>query len=163
MKDLEVLIDKAKYREAAKKLDNALSKSKDSNLYYLRAVVSYKLKNYFYALEMLEHALFIRKDPEYLKLKAMVFIETSDFQKATEILNSIIPKKRDCETYFLLAVCFIFLNNPKSKEYLQLAYLTDKTKTKSLITDFYNGFFKNNRFLDDREKKLIEQKISAIN
>ncbi len=162
MPDFEALIGKGKYSEAAKLLDAALAKRENDRLYYLRAIVSYKLKNYEYAHEMLEHALFIKKEPDYLKLRALILMEMLEFAEALESLTQVLVHRKDAESYFLSSMCLMFLDDPKSREYLQLAYLADPAKTKALIREFYFSFFKNNRFLGAKEKKALEAKIEAI-
>lgn len=162
MPDFELLIKKGKYAEAAKALDSELAKKEDARLYYLRAIVSYKLKNYEYADEMLEHALFMKKEPEYLKLRALVLMETLEFEDALGVLKKLLERKKDAEAYFLAAVCLIFLGDQKSRDYMQLAYLADRGKTKALINEFYSNFFKGNRFISEKERKALEEKIKKI-
>lgn len=162
MPDFEAMISKGEYAEAARLLDQDLAKKEGDRLYYLRAVVSYKLKNYDYAHEMLEHALFMKKDPQYLKFKALVLMETLDFADALETLKEALHLTRDAEAYFLASVCLMFMDSPKSREYLQLAYLADRAKTKSLIRHFYEIFFRSNQFVSMKEKKALEAKIALI-
>lgn len=162
MPDFEAMINKEEYAEAARLLDQDLAKKEDDRLYYLRAIVSYKLKNYDYAHEMLEHALFMKREPDYLKLKALALMETLEFADAFEVLKEVLAHKKDAEAYFLASVCLMFLDSPKSREYLQLAYLADRAKTKSLIRHFYEIFFRSSRFVSMKEKKALETKIAAI-
>jgi tetratricopeptide (TPR) repeat protein len=162
MPDYEAMIEKGKYREAAKLIDAELGKKESDRLYYLRAIVSYRLKNYEYAREMLEHALYLKKSPDYLKLKALISMETLEFAEALELLKQVLEQRKDAESYFLSSMCLMFLDDPKSREYLQLAYLADPGKTKALIKEFYSQFFRNNRHLSEKEKKALEAKIAAI-
>lgn len=162
MPDLETLIGKGNYSEAARLIDAELSKKESDRLYYLRSIVSYKLKNYEYAHEMLEHALYMKREPDYLKLKALIHMETLEFGDAFEALKEVLEQKKDAEAYFLSAICLMFLDNPRSKDYLQLAYLSDKSKTKALIREFYSNFFKPSRFVSEKDKSALEAKIAAI-
>ncbi len=162
MTDYEALISKGKYADAAKALDSELAGKESDRLYYLRALVSYKLKNYEYAHEMLEHALFMKKDAEYLKLKALILMETLEFADAFGVLKEALSRKKDAEAYFLSAICLMFLDDERSRDYLQLAYISDKAKTKALVQEFYKVFFKNNRFVGEKEKRALEEKISLI-
>ncbi|MDD5337407.1 MAG: hypothetical protein PHS02_02890 [Candidatus ainarchaeum sp.] len=162
MPDFEMLIRKGKYREAAKALDAEMAKKESDRLYYLRAIVSYKLKNYEYAMEMVEHALFLKKEPDYLKLKGLMLMETLDFGAAFEAFSQVIKMRKDAEAYFLSSVCLMFLDDARSKDYLQLAYLSDRARTKSLINEFYTDFFKNNRFIGEKEKRALEEKIKKV-
>lgn len=157
-----MLISKGQYSQAAKALDNAMAEKEEPHLYYLRAVVSYRLKNYEYAHEMVEHALFMKKEPDYMKLKALMLMETLDFEDALNILEKVVSIRNDAEAYFLGAVCMMFMDNPKSRDYLQLAYLADKKRTKEMIKEFYNKFFKNNKFLSENEKKGLAKKVLEI-
>lgn len=169
MVDFEILINNGKYSEAAKMLDEEIAKKKSDKLYYLRSIVSYKLKNYEYAREMLEHAIFMKKDPNYLKLKVLMLMETFEFAEAFETLKEVLVLKKDAETFFLSAICLMFLDDEqnseceqKSKEYLRSAYIMDRIKTKELIKKFYFNFFKNNRFINENDKKALEEKINQI-
>ncbi|MFA5077304.1 MAG: hypothetical protein WC488_02665, partial [Candidatus Micrarchaeia archaeon] len=90
MPDFELMIRNGKYREAAKALDAEMAKKEGDRLYYLRAIVSYKLKNYEYAMELVEHALFLKKEPDYLKLKGLMLMETLDFGAAFEMFSEVI-------------------------------------------------------------------------
>ncbi len=162
MDRIDGLIRDEKYEEAAKAIDAELAKKEDARLYYLRAMVSHRLKNYEYAHEMLEHALYIRKDADYFKLKGVMLFEQLEFEESFEALKETLDRRKDAEAYFLSAICLMFLDDPKSKDYLQLAYLSDKAKTKVLISTFYDSFFRNNMFLGEKDKKALAAKIAAI-
>ena len=162
MESFELLISKGKYKEAAKALDAEIPKKEDPRMYYLRAIVSGKLGNYYYAHEMLEHALFLKRDPEYLKFKGMMLMETLDFSDAFEAFSEAISTRNDAEAYFLSAICLMFLNSPKSREYLQLAYLSDRKRAKELAKEFYERFFRKNRFVSEKDRKGLEAQIAAI-
>ncbi len=154
MPDLEALVSKGNYQEAAKAIDAELAKKDDAHLYYLR--------NYEYAHEMLEHAIFVKKEPDCLKLKALILMETAEFADAFEVLKALLSRKKDAEAYFLSAMCLMLLDDMRSREYLQMAYLADKGRTKALIREFYNSFFKDNRFISEKERKALEDRIGAI-
>lgn len=162
MLEAETLILDGKYLEAAKFLDAEIAKKEDARPLYLRAIVSYRMKNYEYALEVLEHALFLKKQPDYLKLKAIIRMEMLDFPDAIDALEQSLSIKKDAETYFFLSICHMLLGNPKSREFLKLAYSLDKARTKSLINDFYDMFFRNNRFVSETDRKALEARITAI-
>ncbi len=162
MPDYEKLIDDGRYMEAARLIDAELAKKEGDRLYYLRAIVSYKLRNYEYAHEMLEHALYMKKDPDYLKLKALILMETLDFGAAFEELKMVLEQRKDAECYFLSSMCLMFMDSPKSREYLQLAYLANPAKTKALVREFYTQFFSNNRNISGKERKALEARIAAI-
>ena len=162
MPDFELMIRNGKYREAAKALDAEMAKKEGDRLYYLRAIVSYKLKNYEYAMELVEHALFLKKEPDYLKLKGLMLMETLDFGAAFEMFSEVIQTRKDAEAYFLSSVCLMIMDDARSKDYLQLAYLSDRAKTKSMLNDFYADFFRNNRFIGEKEKRALEEKIRKV-
>ncbi len=162
MPDYPALIAQGKYEEAAKSLDSALGKSEDPQLYYYRALVSHKLRNYEYAYEMLEHALLMRKDPDYLKLKGIMLLENFAFPEALTYLQASLELRKDAECFFLAAVCLMFMDDWRSKEYLARAYNQDKARTKLLVSGFYDKFFRNNRFIGERERRALEERIAAM-
>ncbi|MEW6528415.1 MAG: hypothetical protein AB1391_00855 [Candidatus Micrarchaeota archaeon] len=170
MIDIETLINNGKYSEAAKILDENIAKNNNDRFYYLRSIVSYKLKNYEYACEMLEHALSLKKDSEYLKFYALIKMEILEFADALETLNNVLMlKKNDAEAYFLSAICLMFLDDKQNQEckkkyneYMKLAYINDPKKTKIMIKEFYLNFFKDNIFLSENDRKALEEKIKRI-
>ncbi len=162
MADYENLLARGKYAEAGKLMDAELGKGGNDRLFYLRAVVSYKLRSYDHALEMLERALMSKRDPDYLKVKALVLMETLDYKSAFECLEESLKLKDDAESHFLAFMCLMFLDDPGSRKHLRLAYSLDKAKTSSLLKDFYSAFFKNNAFLSESEKKALEAKLGLI-
>ncbi|MGB9719031.1 MAG: tetratricopeptide repeat protein [Candidatus Anstonellales archaeon] len=156
------LVEKKKYGEAATLLDEVLIKQKTPELYYLRGIISMRLKNYDYAIECLEKAMADGGDKkEIFRAMASAYIEQGKFLQAKEHLEQI--DKKDVDAYFLLAISSIFLNDPISaKEYMNLAYLKDRERTKELLEHFYSIFIRPNPELTEKEKEFLWEKIRSI-
>lgn len=156
------LVEKKKYEEAATLLDKILPKQKTPELYYLRGIISMRLKNYDYAIECLERAMVEGGDKkEILRAMASAYIEQGKFLQAKEHLEQI--DKKDVDAYFLLAISSIFLNDPISaKEYMNLAYLRNRERTKELLEHFYSVFIRPNPELGEKEKEFLWKKIESI-
>ncbi len=158
------LLNAERFKEAATALNTLIGKNKDNDeLWYLRGLVSLKLKNYDNAHEYFEHALWINQKPAYYKIKGMAHMEMYEFEQALEQLEKAAElDKKDVSTFFYIAICYMFLNNQLGKEYLQRAYVLDKKKTKSLIKNFYSIFFKEEKLLNSKIKRALESKIESI-
>ena len=164
IEEVKKLIVKHDYIGAARLLDRLLGKDRDSDaLWYLRGLVSLRLKHYDAAAEALEHALWIRKRPEYWRMKGFAHMEACEFEYAIKSFSHALRMEgNDATTCALIAFCYMFLNNPNSKHYLQRAYLLDKKKTKGLLLEFYDIFFKPDHRLSDKAKSLLQKKLEGI-
>jgi tetratricopeptide (TPR) repeat protein len=164
IEDAKALIARSKFAEAGRVLDSLLAKdSENDELWYLRAVVSLKMKNYDSAHESLERASFIKRKAEYFKLKGVAYLQVYQLPDAiTEFEKAIRMNKRDASTYFYLALCFMFLNDPRSRIMLQNAYLLDNKRTKELLKSFYEVFFKKDVTIDWKSKENLEAQMESI-
>ncbi|MEK6982186.1 MAG: tetratricopeptide repeat protein [Candidatus Micrarchaeota archaeon] len=158
------LILSKNYPEALKLLNKEVSQdSENSDAWYYKAILSLRLKNYDNAHEFLERAAMIKSKPEYYKLMGVAHMEIYEIEDALiDFQKAINLDKKDFAIYFFVAICYLFINDPRSKGYIQAAYLLDKKKTKELAKSFYNAFFKNSSFLDNPIKKEVEQVIENI-
>lgn len=155
------LLNSEKFKDAAAALDTLLGRNRNNGeLWYLRSLVSLKLKNYENAHECLERALWISKRAEYYKINGMAYMETYEFELAIEQFeNAALLNKKDAGVFFYIAICHLFLNNPLGREYLEKAYILNKKKTGELIIKFYSMFFRGNAMLNQRIKKELEINI----
>lgn len=158
------LVSEGRLREAGTLLDEELSKSPNNDdLWYMRGIISLKLSNYENAHECFEHALSLKKTARYYKVIGMAHLEMFEIEDAVEAFSHAIElDKKDPETYFFIALCLIFLDDPRSKEYMEKAYLRDKKKTKALLKGFYESFFARDPQLKTKIKKEIEARINSI-
>lgn len=156
------LVEKKRYEEAAILLDEVLAKQKAPELYYLRGIISIRLKNYEYAIECLERAMADGGDKkEILRAMASAYMEQGKFLQAKEHLEEM--DKKDVDAYFLLSISSIFLNDPiTAKEYMNLAYLKDRERTKELLEHFYHVFIRPNPELTEKEKEFLWNKIKSV-
>ncbi|HLD59592.1 MAG TPA: hypothetical protein VI912_01250 [Candidatus Bilamarchaeaceae archaeon] len=153
------LLKNRNYLEAAELIENSLKKNENDELWYLRGIISLKLKSYDYAHECFETAYWINKKPEYLKTDGMAYMEMLEVEEAIEKFKEANEIKEDAEHYFFIAVCYMFLNDDKSKEFLKKAYEMNKDKTVRLLKDFFNSFFRDNPEVGQKTKEMIEEKI----
>ena len=156
------LLNSGKFRETGALLNMLLGKDKNNDeLWYLRGLVSLKLKNYETAQEYFERALWIKKRAEYYQIKGMAHMEMYEFEEAIDQFEKAAHiDEKNPSTFFYIALCYMFLNNPVGKEYMEKAYSISKKKTKELVKNFYSVFFKEE--LTDGTKKDLESKIENI-
>ena len=158
------LLGSSKLKEAGKAIDSLLGKDKNNDeLWYLRGIVSLRLKNYDNAHECFEQATWINKKSLYFKMMGLAHMEMYEFDDAVEDFEHALSlQKKDASLNFYLSVCYLFLNDLRGKKQLQVAYSIDKKKTKRLAEDFYTIFFKSERTLNEKIKQEIERTISSI-
>lgn len=145
-------------------LDSSISKTPENDdLWYLRAIVSLKLNNYDNAHECLEQAVSLKTKADYFKLIGMAHLEMFEVDHAMEaFMRAIELDKKDAENYLYSAICLMLLDDPKSKEFVEKAYMRDKTKTKKMLKEFYASFLASDLSLSQGIKKEIEKKIESI-
>ncbi len=158
------LLENSHYNSAGALLDRLLRKEKEnSELWYLRGLVSMRLKNYDAAHECFNRALFISRKPHYHKIKAMSHLEVFQVESALEHFlasHSLSPK--DATVCFFIFVCYLLLDNPKAKDYVEKAYLLDRKKTKLLLQSFYSVFLKSDKSINPKLLKDLETRMSRI-
>lgn len=151
-------------RDAAKLLDRIIGKNKeDDYAWYLRGLVSLKLNNHDYAHECFEHAMANKKKAEYFKGDGIAHMEMLELKPAINSFERAAQVDvRDAENYFYIAACYILLDNPTSKEYMQKAYLRDKKKTKEMLIEFYKHVYRNGQNVGKKTHEKIVEKIESI-
>ncbi|MBI2079389.1 hypothetical protein HYT84_01380 [Candidatus Micrarchaeota archaeon] len=165
LESIRKLILNNKLKEAGSTLDGILKLNKnDDEAWYLRGVVSLKLNNHDYAQECFEHAIANKEKPEYYKISGMAHLEVfeledaaNEFQKATEL------DKKDPDNYFFIAVCYILMDNPLARNFIEKAYLRDKKKTKELLLKFYSNFIEKDHTIPKKMKIEIFDKLNKMN
>ena len=163
LKNAKNLIASGKYREAGKILDRMLMEKESDELWYLRGLVSLKLKNYDAALESFERALYIKKKGLYFKMKGVARMERFELEQAIEDFGEALKMDSDdLLSNFYIAVCYMFLDNPKSSAYLKRAFIIDKERTKNILKDFYIMFFRQDPLLSKAIKEDIARRIDRI-
>ncbi len=161
--DIRLLLAKKEYKTAGKLIDSLLCKNKESHyLWYLRGAASLGAKNYDSALEDFERALSIKKEFEYLRATGITYFEKLDFEAALEEFENALKIKKDSEIYFYMSICCMFLEDPRSKDFMETAYFNNKKKTKNLLASFYNSVLKDSWELNDLQKKELKKIIEKI-
>lgn len=158
------LISSGKYKEAGKILDNVLAKNKeDDDVWYLRGIVSLKLRSYEYAHECFEHALWIAKRAKYYKIVGMAHIELFEINAAIENFERALRlDKKDPELYFFIAVCFLLTGDPGTEHYLKTAWKLNKRRTKELLKNFYDTLIRPDYATNQRVKEEIEKELERL-
>lgn len=163
LKEAKNLIANGKLREASKLLDRMLMETESDEIWYLRGLVSLKLKNYDAALESFERALYIKKKALYFRMKGVARMERFELDHAIRDFGEAIKMDPDdLLSNFYVAVCYMFLDNPKSSAFLKRAYALDRDKTKNLLKDFYIMFFKQDPLLSKAIKDDLARRIDRI-
>lgn len=161
--EIKELIKSREYLTAGKILDLEISKNKNNpNLWYLRGIVSLKSKNYPHSLECFDRALQLKKDFEYFRIKGMTYLEMFEFEEALIEFENALKLRKDSEVYFYISLCYMFLDDPRAREYMETAYLRDKEKTKKLLLSFYSGVFENSWELNEKQKKELKELLDSL-
>lgn len=164
MEEAQRLIKQKRYKKAAKLLDRMLAKDKENaDLWFLRGVVSLKLRSYDAAQEHLERALTIEKKPRYHRLKGMAHFEIFELEDAIkDFRNAIELDEKDATSNFFLSLAYMFANDSQSETYLKRAKEINCRKTKQLLRNFYDIFIKDDPSVSDAQKRKMEERISSI-
>lgn len=168
MRELEnakAMLEKRNYSTAGKLLDSLLSKDRDNpELWYLRGLVSLKLKNYAAAHECFERAIFINRKPQYYKVKGMSHLEMFEVDLALDhFLYALKLDPKDPILNFFVFICYVLSGDPRAKQYVERAYLLDKKKTKALLKSFYELFLSVDKSVNPKLLKELESRINRIN
>lgn len=158
------LLTKQEYTEARNLLEDLLEHDKENDeLWYLRGVLSLKLKNYGRAQEFLDRALFIKRKPEYHKMKGMGYFEVYELENAIGSFKEALElEANDAVSHFFLAICYMLKDDPKAVEHIRMAREADPKKTRQLLSNFYSLFIEKDRRISDEQKKSISEKIKAL-
>lgn len=158
------LLTQQKYKEAAEALDRMTPNNKNKDeFWYLRGVVSLKLRNYDAAQEYFERAVLLDKKSKYYQIKGMAHFEVFEIEEAIEsFLKALALEPNNATTHFFLSICYLFLDDPRSDFYIRKARKIDTKKTKQLLLNFYSLFLKNDPHMSAAQKAKIEEKIRKI-
>ncbi len=160
---VKALIAAEKYREAGRALDRLLMERDDDELWYLRGLVSLKLKSYDEALECFERALALKKAPLYYRMKGVARLERFELERALDDFGAALRMdSSDLLSNFYVAVCYMFLDDPRSAVFLKRAFALDKERTRSMLKNFYVMFFKKDPLLSKALKEDLERRIDRI-
>ncbi len=158
------LLAQQKYREAARVLDGLLSSDNENGeLWYLRAAVSLKMKNYAAVQEYLERALFTGKKVKYYQMKGMAHFEIFELEPAIESFQEALAlEPADVTSNFFIAICYMLLDDPRSADYIKRARKINSKKTRQLLLNFYTLFLKDDPYISDALKKRIMKRIKTL-
>jgi tetratricopeptide (TPR) repeat protein len=158
------LLRELKFKEAAAVLDRLiLTDSGNDELWYLRGVISLKMRNYDAAQDCFERALLLGRQSRYYQIKGMAHFELFEIEKAVEAFNEALEiEPDDPTTNFFLAICYLFLDDPRSDSHIKKARNLDGKKTKQLLLNFYSLFLKEDPRITPAQKKKIEERMRGV-
>jgi tetratricopeptide (TPR) repeat protein len=157
------LLSQQKYREAADILDRMLlSDGESDELWYLRGMVSLKMKNYDAAQECFERALVLGRKSRYYQIKGMAHFELFEMEEAAGAFRDALALEDGPTSNFFLAMCYMFLDDPRSDEHMRRAYQLDKRKSSQLLLNFYTIFLKDDPRVPPQVRKRIEDRIKSL-
>ncbi len=153
-----------KYRDAGVLLDSLLRKEKKNDeIWYLRGILSLKLKNYEHAHECFEQALWLNKKTEYYKIRGMAHMENFEIDAALVLFeNALKLNKNDASLYFFIAVCYLLIGDPRSEDYFKVAWKLNKKITRELIKNFYDTIIKPDFSINKKLKEEIEKELEKL-
>jgi tetratricopeptide (TPR) repeat protein len=158
------LLRELKFKEAAATLDRLLLSEPDNDeLWYLRGVISLKMRNYDAAQDCFERALLLGRQSRYYQIKGMAHFELFEIEKAAEAFNEALQiEPDDPTTNFFLALCYLFLDDPRSDAHIRKARELDGKKTRQLLLNFYSLFLKEDPRISDAQRKKIEERMKGM-
>jgi tetratricopeptide (TPR) repeat protein len=158
------LLRELKFKEAAAVLDRLiLADSGNDELWYLRGVISLKMRSYDAAQDCFERALLLGRQSRYYQIKGMAHFELFEIEKAVEAFNEALDiEPDDPTTNFFLAICYLFLDDPRSDSHIKKARNLDGKKTKQLLLNFYSLFLKEDPRITPAQKKKIEERLRGV-
>lgn len=163
IKQAENLLIEKKYNEASQMLQKILSNGGNERAYFLKGIISLKLKNYKIAQEYFLRAIEIKPKPEYHHMKAISHFEIFEMEEAErEFLQVLEKNNKDAEAHFFLALSYMFMDDPRGEEYLKNALQIDSKKTKSLLKNFHLAFISKDQNASDALKRKILERIKNL-
>ena len=146
-------------RDAARK---KLSKNRDDpEGWFLLGMVSQHKGSHEYALECFERALYLKKTGKYHKAKGIAHMSSFEFERAVKDLKKALVLSNDAETHFMLAVALMFINDSAYTEHMKAAYTLDSKKTKTLLQNFFDAFFRDDPSIPAKEKEAVLRKLQS--
>lgn len=160
----KALLAQHKYKDAAAEIDRILqSQAGNGELWYLRGIVSLKMRNYDAAQECFERALLLGKKSRYFQIKGMAHFELFELEEAVSAFKDALEiEPDDATTNFFLAMCYLFMDDARSDALVKKAYSLDARKTRQLLLNFYALFLKADPRVGEVQKKRIEERIRAM-
>jgi tetratricopeptide (TPR) repeat protein len=161
---VRTLLAQQRYRDAGRMLDAMLARNRDNDeLWYLRGIVSLKLKSYDSAQEYFERALFISRKAGYLRTKGMAHFEIFELDEAMEaFLSALAINPKDVESEFFAAICYMMMDDPRSAQHLAKAQALDPRRTGQLLSNFYSFFIEKDPRIGEGRKKALVQRIKSL-
>lgn len=158
------LIAAGKLKEAGAVLDEMLSgQPENDGLWYLRGIVSLKLRNYNGAQEAFNRAVLLRRRGEYLRMIGVAHMELFELEDAVEAFGAAVEKdESDVLSLFFLSVCHMFFDSPLSVEYIRRAYEVDRKRTRQLLNNFYSSFFGGRGSLDQKTRERLLESLGNL-
>lgn len=161
---VRTLLAQQRYKDAGRLLDDMLRQDGGSDeLWYLRGVVSLKLRGYDSAQECFERALFIRKKAGDYRMKGMAHFEIFELEEAMEaFLSALAMDPKDVESEFFAAICCMLMDDPRSALHLERAGKLDARRTAQLLSNFYSFFIEKDPRAGEAQKRAVSQRLRSM-
>ena len=154
------LIAQGHYREAKDIIEQLIRQKEDDELYYLRGIISLKMKNHDSAQEYFERAIAMENRAIYHRTSGMAYFEIFDIENAvSSFKDALALDPQDHTANFFLALSYMLVDDPTSTDYLKRAYAINPRKTQQLLYRFYELFIKKDPAISDAQKKKIMESI----
>jgi len=162
--EAKALLGAQKYQKAAEVLDRLLMANPDKDeLWYMRGIVSLKMRSYDAAQDCFERALMLGPKSKYYQIKGMAHFELFEMDDAVEAFGEALKiEPEDPTTNFFLAMCYLFLDDPKADIHIKKAHSQDGKKTKQLLLNFYTLFLKDDPRINGVQRKRIEERLKGL-
>ena len=159
------LLDADQYDKVVKCCDEYLKmKPKSGPAWHLKGLAYQKKGDTAKAYESFEKAAEIdRTEPANYYAIGMLLYNEGKFENALhtfQICNVLVPR---IEHYFMIAVSCIMLNRQEDAEVaLRTAITLDKKKTVSVMEQFFNKNYKNDKTTSEEEKVALKAVIDKL-
>lgn len=164
LEEAKALLGSQRYREAAQALDRLLmAHPGNDELWYMRGVVSLKMRSYDAAQDCFSRALMLGRRSRYYQIKGMAHFELFEMEDAVEAFReALYMEPDDPTTNFFLALCYLFLDDPRADEHIRKAHAQDGRKTRQLLMNFYTLFLKGDPRINEMQKKRIDDRLREL-
>ncbi len=161
MDELLALLSKGKAGEVRRIAKERLAKDKgDAEAWFMLGMAAKHEGDSMRAMECYTRALYSKVSQKYLKAIAHLHMERFEFEAAANHLHRALGLKKDADVNFMLGVCYLFLDSPKARLHIREAWRIDPERTRKLLREFYNDFFRDDEGIPEEEKKAILERLS---
>ncbi|MEM4367096.1 MAG: hypothetical protein QW035_03120 [Candidatus Anstonellales archaeon] len=156
------LIDEGKLRDALDMLAEEVKRNEHPEMWYLMGLSAMLLEENGRAMEYFQRANALKRSVKYTNGMAYLALKLGKIKTAYKHALEGNAIEENVDSCFVAFVCLLFMNDPRSKDYIKKAYALDKQKTIKLVSQFYEKVIKRSPEVSDADKREIEAKIRKI-